>query len=276
MIPRLLLFALCVPVVATGVGCSSEDGRSPTPASRDAGCRPEFEAAFCDRYGANCDPVTGLDNCGISRTINCGLCRAPLTCGGGGTPNVCGEPGADAGIAAPDGGVSAPFMLRATFAMALVGPQLSGAFDPLMGGSGELTLSFAGMTETKEPPSGGNPFTVRRWAFSSVASASASGHAILTTVAENVRGRPASITFGGQGTELAVVELRVEGAAAPVLYGIQVLCTTDRLGHDNANYPIPAPFSCAQATTTLRRYEGSAANVTDLAHGGGTMEWQQP
>jgi hypothetical protein len=56
------------------------------------GCTPESAAAFCTRLGRNCDLVTAIDACGVMRTENCGTCMSPRTCGGGGTPNVCGCP----------------------------------------------------------------------------------------------------------------------------------------------------------------------------------------
>jgi hypothetical protein len=40
----------------------------------------------CAAQGKNCGSIS--DECG--GTLNCGTCTAPSTCGGGGTPNVCG------------------------------------------------------------------------------------------------------------------------------------------------------------------------------------------
>jgi hypothetical protein len=40
----------------------------------------------CAAEGANCGTIA--DGCG--GTLNCGTCNLPETCGGGGTPNVCG------------------------------------------------------------------------------------------------------------------------------------------------------------------------------------------
>jgi hypothetical protein len=56
------------------------------------GCTPETPAAFCTRLRKNCDNVRAADNCGVTRTVDCGDCRSPERCGGG-TPavaNVCG------------------------------------------------------------------------------------------------------------------------------------------------------------------------------------------
>ncbi|MGZ3419958.1 MAG: hypothetical protein ACXVEE_18930 [Polyangiales bacterium] len=46
------------------------------------GCVPQD----CAKAGANCGPIG--DGCGSS--IDCGTCAAGLSCGGGGTPSVCG------------------------------------------------------------------------------------------------------------------------------------------------------------------------------------------
>jgi hypothetical protein len=56
------------------------------------GCTYEGDLAFCGRSGKNCDDVTAADNCGTQKTVNCGTCTLPKTCGGGGTPNVCAKP----------------------------------------------------------------------------------------------------------------------------------------------------------------------------------------
>jgi hypothetical protein len=53
-------------------------------------CTPESDAAFCARLGKTCDTVNDTDNCGAPRSASCGSCTSAQTCGGGGTPNVCG------------------------------------------------------------------------------------------------------------------------------------------------------------------------------------------
>jgi len=45
-------------------------------------------AKTCSSYGFTCG--TAADGCG--GTLNCGTCSNPQTCGGSGTPNVCGVP----------------------------------------------------------------------------------------------------------------------------------------------------------------------------------------
>jgi hypothetical protein len=54
----------------------------PNPQTDGGACVP----MTCDAAGANCGSIT--DGCGV--VIECGPCFAPQTCGGGGTPNVCG------------------------------------------------------------------------------------------------------------------------------------------------------------------------------------------
>jgi hypothetical protein len=56
----------------------------------DLSCTAESDAELCVRLGVNCDRVTATDNCGNPRQVWCGSCTSPETCGGGGTPNVCG------------------------------------------------------------------------------------------------------------------------------------------------------------------------------------------
>jgi len=59
-------------------------------ARRASSCEPESDTAFCQRLEKNCDEVANLDNCGERRTVACGACQTPRTCGGGGVRNVCG------------------------------------------------------------------------------------------------------------------------------------------------------------------------------------------
>jgi hypothetical protein len=49
-----------------------------------SGCTPET----CSQLGYNCGPAG--DGCG-GTIATCGTCTPPLTCGGGGTPGVCGQ-----------------------------------------------------------------------------------------------------------------------------------------------------------------------------------------
>ncbi|HEY3450258.1 MAG TPA: hypothetical protein VGK67_28140 [Myxococcales bacterium] len=82
----------------------------PDPADAAEDCTPEGEAEFCLRHQATCGRLSKADNCGASRTAECGACASPRICGGGGVPNACARPGAepDAGGAGadPDAGVA--------------------------------------------------------------------------------------------------------------------------------------------------------------------------
>jgi len=53
-------------------------------------CVPESDTQFCLRYGKNCGSYTNTDNCGTTRTVNCGTCVAPAICGSI-IPNVCSQ-----------------------------------------------------------------------------------------------------------------------------------------------------------------------------------------
>ena len=44
-------------------------------------CTPESNTAFCSRLNKNCGSVTALDNCRVSRTVNCGDCTGTCTDG---------------------------------------------------------------------------------------------------------------------------------------------------------------------------------------------------
>jgi hypothetical protein len=60
-------------------------------------CSPEDDVTFCARQGKTCGTVKAADSCWVTRSVVCGTCSTG-TCGGGGTPNVCG----DSGTCAPE------------------------------------------------------------------------------------------------------------------------------------------------------------------------------
>ncbi len=67
------------------LGCG--DGGTPNTCA----CANANDAQFCADNAATCGPLTAMDPvCGVERTVNCGACTMPETCGGGGTPNACG------------------------------------------------------------------------------------------------------------------------------------------------------------------------------------------
>jgi hypothetical protein len=65
----------------------------------DDGCGKQRDCGPCDTGDAGCKPrACSPGGCGVSEdgcggTLDCGRCAAPSTCGGGGTPNVCGSCG---------------------------------------------------------------------------------------------------------------------------------------------------------------------------------------
>jgi hypothetical protein len=50
-------------------------------------CVSESDNEFCNRHNRECESYTANDNCGISRTVNCGSCSSGYTCSNG----VCVE-----------------------------------------------------------------------------------------------------------------------------------------------------------------------------------------
>lgn len=74
----------------------------PKPDQNDCACGPPFHrpcrictpnelaamASFCSSKGKNC----GLIDNGHGGKADCGTCKGAETCGGGGVPNVCGQP----------------------------------------------------------------------------------------------------------------------------------------------------------------------------------------
>jgi hypothetical protein len=51
-------------------------------------CAPESDVQFCSRLGKSCEAVGGTDNCGVSRTANCGTCPSTMGC----VDQVCKTP----------------------------------------------------------------------------------------------------------------------------------------------------------------------------------------
>jgi hypothetical protein len=78
-----------VAITATEASRSLRDTLIVTPAS----CVP----TTCSAQGKNCGSIP--DGCG--GTLVCGTCDNPMTCGGGGVPNVCAVPPADSSFSSP-------------------------------------------------------------------------------------------------------------------------------------------------------------------------------
>jgi hypothetical protein len=92
--------ATCGPVICSGARTCGGGG-TPNVCS----CGAESDAQFCVRLGKNCDVVTGVDNCGTNRTVNCGTCAGGARCGADGVANVCSGcvPQTDAAFCAAQG-----------------------------------------------------------------------------------------------------------------------------------------------------------------------------
>jgi hypothetical protein len=110
----------CSPTAAAfcseaGKNCGTYTGTDPTGRSRTescgtcdgndtcgaevpnvCGCASETDAQLCTRDGFQCGTVEVTDQCGVSRSINCGDCPGGVPCGSA-RPNICCEPeGVDA------------------------------------------------------------------------------------------------------------------------------------------------------------------------------------
>ena len=83
---------------AEGAVCCAGEGCGSGLRCADGLCRcaAESDAQLCARLGKNCGEVSGTDTCRGRRTVVCGACTLPETCGGGDEPNVCAcEPETD-------------------------------------------------------------------------------------------------------------------------------------------------------------------------------------
>ena len=102
----------CGPGCGTGYTCSAA-GTCECPSAVECGGSCCIAGQECDVGGGCCTPVTTCpapDDCGTiangcGGTVRCGAgCSTPQTCGGGGTPNVCGTPAPSIGDVAVDVG----------------------------------------------------------------------------------------------------------------------------------------------------------------------------
>ncbi|MGI5865588.1 MAG: WD40/YVTN/BNR-like repeat-containing protein, partial [Myxococcales bacterium] len=79
------------PRTASCGSCASPESCGGGGTPNQCGCTSnETSAQLCQRYGLNCGTVTVQDGCLQPKTVNCGSCQLPETCGGGGYDNVCG------------------------------------------------------------------------------------------------------------------------------------------------------------------------------------------
>jgi hypothetical protein len=92
-----LLVAACSPVVRTFTSSSTTTSTTATGGSATGGstttttttaCSPESDADLCTMLSATCDMATGKDNCGASRTVDCGACTGSNVC----DSNACKAP----------------------------------------------------------------------------------------------------------------------------------------------------------------------------------------
>ena len=87
--------------VANGCGASIDCGKCTAPQTCGGGgtehqcgepiCEPEPDGDLCLAAGRDCGPLTATDKCGTQRSVECGACESPKTCGGSGAEGVCGD-----------------------------------------------------------------------------------------------------------------------------------------------------------------------------------------
>ena len=70
-------------------GCPEPNACS-APTEGVCSCGGESDAQLCALVFKNCGTVTAADLCGEIRTVECGECAEPQSCGGGGIANLCG------------------------------------------------------------------------------------------------------------------------------------------------------------------------------------------
>lgn len=81
--PRLIFATLYASVWAGLAACTV-----PNPTFRGDACVAETDGQFCARVGATCEAATRNDNCGTTRTVNCGTCSGGDVC----VENACRGP----------------------------------------------------------------------------------------------------------------------------------------------------------------------------------------
>lgn len=82
------LDGVCATAPSTGGGAGGVGGGAGVGGG-DA-CLPGGVAAACEAVGAECGALKVTDACGAPRTVACGDCQAPSTCGGDAIRNRCG------------------------------------------------------------------------------------------------------------------------------------------------------------------------------------------
>ncbi len=102
---RHVAWALAIVATAAVAGCAAGGSGLDADAGLAGGDAAACEPASCSSARADCGTIPD----GCSGTVDCGVCQAPATCGGGGLSNICGcqplaciDESADCGVV-PDG-----------------------------------------------------------------------------------------------------------------------------------------------------------------------------
>lgn len=82
---------------------TGKDGSSPMDDGAPPTCAPEKDAQFCGRLAKDCGNVANFDNCGTSRTVNCGDCSGGQNCNNGACTATPCVPDSDAKVCVAKG-----------------------------------------------------------------------------------------------------------------------------------------------------------------------------
>jgi hypothetical protein len=271
------VIALCV----YGSACSSE---------LQSNCASESDQGLCDRLSRNCDLLTAMDTCGRQRTVNCGTCAAPQSCGAGGTPNLCGVSagslidsgvGSDATTNVLDAGPDActfacptrshfvAATLDVKFATAYAkNPNNTTTLGKLAGTQGEkfdILLSFEEGATFKDPPAASSYVTrVLTSSFDLVSRGDVSGQFDATMGPALKFSRGVLRWSYSTGTTVSLDFGSVDPNYQLTFYCGAPSGTTR--GEDQ--YVVPGPFSCEKGSFDIFH---STSSTNDRAYGDATF-----
>ena len=274
-------WSLLVSIVTVVAGCST--------ASSPSACATETDQGLCDRLSRNCDLLTATDNCGSSRTVNCGDCTSPLVCGGGGTANLCASPVTDGDAStAPDGcSFACPTLshwVTGTFTITYANPPLAnsmpavdGKFAPLVNETIEFVFSFAEGAMTKEPVAN-NQYSVDIILSQANLVYQGDTSGILDEYVQRaVDGSDGDVEFSYGATEEMSVYAAAPGQGGPLDFSISFSCATPALPVGADQYVVPGDVDCSDASIEIDQLAtiGSGTNlgVLNNAIGSGSFSY---
>ncbi|MBI3182495.1 MAG: hypothetical protein HYZ28_10150 [Myxococcales bacterium] len=238
--------AACPADVKAAVGAScTVNGSSGLCTSSGACCIAETDAAFCTRLGKKCGQVTGTDNCGLTRSADCGPCGTGencvdnLYCAAGATPDTALKVPRCVALASSCDTGSLVDSRAAIYGKAESGQPNTIAASCADGASGRYHSDESNDRLTVYTTDGlafgaGRKVKIeaRVWAYSTsnrldlfhAADANSPSWTLITTLAPTVRGANLlsteyTLPTGGTGTQAIRAQFRYGGSASPCYYG---------------------------------------------------------